>query len=114
MGGGRAIFSGDAVFLKAHTGMMLDVQSTAVQARWQDWGDWQKMFIQKLGGEGAIMPGDRIVLQAHTGKMLDVQGDVVAANWNDSGDWQTCSKSWVIWEPAEGYLLHQVPRSWKA
>ena len=39
--GGRAISSGDAVFIKAHTGSMLDVEGVNVQARWQAWGDWQ-------------------------------------------------------------------------
>jgi len=69
--------------------MMVDVQDTKVQARWPEWGDWQRFFIQKKDGNGAILPGDRVILQAHTGKMLDVQGGAVAANWHDTGDWQT-------------------------
>merc|ERR1712227_732091 len=87
--GGRAIFSGDSVFLQAHTGMMVDVQDTQVRARWHDWGDWQRLLIYKKEGSGAIMPRDKVVLQAHTSTMLDVQGEAVAARWHDAGDWQT-------------------------
>jgi len=88
--GGGAIVSGDVVFLKAHTGMMVDVEGAAVQARWNDKGDWQKLIIEKKDGSGgAILPGDAILLQGHTGKMIDVEGPVVQARFSERGDWQT-------------------------
>lgn len=86
--GGRVIYSGDAVFLKAHTGKMLEVQGVAVQARWHDYGHWQKLIIEK-DGSGPILPGDSIFLRAHTGNMLEVQGQSVRARWSERGVWQT-------------------------
>merc|ERR1712139_162218 len=89
--GGRAIYSGDEVFIEAHTGALVDVQGAAVQARTTDWGDWQKLVILKAGHGVAIMPGDTIFLQAHTGKMLDIEGDTsssVRARYALVGAWQ--------------------------
>jgi len=86
--GGRVVYSGDAVFLKAHTGKMLDVQGSDVQARWTDYGNWQKMIIEKEGS-GAIMPGDVIFLRAHTGNQIDVSGTIVQARWSEKGLWQS-------------------------
>merc|ERR1711974_296358 len=76
--------------LKAHTGAMVDVEGAAVQARWPERGNWQRLVIEKKDVRfGAILPGDQVTLMAHTGNMLDVQGVTVAANWHDRGDWQT-------------------------
>merc|ERR1712071_477083 len=85
--GGRAIFSGDVVFLTAHTGKMLHVEGVDVQALWHDHGDWQKFIIRK-DGSGVILPGDLIFLQAHTGTYLEIEGDTVQARWPERGLWQ--------------------------
>merc|ERR1711907_571774 len=45
--GSGAIMPGDSIFLQAHTGNLIDVQGTAVQARWSDTGDWQTLVIEK-------------------------------------------------------------------
>jgi len=72
--GGRAISSGDEVFLIAHTGKMLDVESTRMQARWNDWGAWQKFVVVKADGDGPIFPGDNIfLLSAHTGNWIQIR-----------------------------------------
>merc|ERR1712139_109341 len=89
MGGGRVISSGDAVFLEAHTGKLVHVQDTAVRAQWTDYGEWQKLIIQRKEGPGPVMPGDTIFLIAHTGKMIDVAHDAVQARWFDEGLWQS-------------------------
>jgi len=41
------IRSGDTIFLQAHTGTYVDVQDDAVQARWPDDGDWQRLVIER-------------------------------------------------------------------
>merc|ERR1712232_476152 len=87
--GGRAIYSGDEVFLESHTGMVVDVEGQAVRARWKDFGSWQKFIITRKDGSGPVMPGDMIFLQAHTGKMIDVQGSAVQARYVDHGHWQS-------------------------
>jgi len=38
---------GDRIFLKAHTDMLIEVDGTAVQARWSDYGTWQSLVIEK-------------------------------------------------------------------
>merc|ERR1712072_132310 len=86
--GGRALTSGHAVFLIAHTGNMVDVDSELAQARWHDRGYWQRFFIHKNGG-GTIFPGDSIFLEAHTGKLIDIQDTEVKARWTERGHWQS-------------------------
>ena len=46
---GNAVASGDTIYLKTHTGKHIDVEGTAVQARWNDQGDWQALTIEKAG-----------------------------------------------------------------
>lgn len=86
--GGRAIFSGDRVFLKAHTGKHLDVEGEAVRARWNDHGVQQGLVIEKAEG-GVLFPGDTVFLKAHTGKHIDVEGNAVRSRWTDQGEWQS-------------------------
>merc|ERR1712036_129372 len=62
--GGRVIYSGDAVFLKAHTGAIVHVEGTSVFATWREHGEWQKLIVHKKSGDGPIMPGDAIFLRA--------------------------------------------------
>lgn len=85
--GGRAIFAGDTVFLKSHTGKLVDVEGAVVQARYKDRGDWQKLVVEKLSG-GAIFSGDAIFLKAHTGNIIDVSGLSVQARWAEQSEWQ--------------------------
>merc|ERR1712086_1239065 len=84
-----AIFSGDAVFLKAHTGKLLDVQGVEVQARWEQRGAWQTFHIERKEGSGAVMAGDTIFLRAHTKKIVDVDGVAVQARWGGRGLWES-------------------------
>jgi len=83
-----AVVSGDSIQLSAHTGKKLDVEGTAVQARWGETGLWQTFSIESFGG-GAIFSGDAVFLKAHTGKLVDVQDVEVQARWEDRGTWQT-------------------------
>jgi hypothetical protein len=85
---GGTIYSGDVVYLKAHTGAHIDVFDGIVQARWNDTGSWQAMTIEKRIGSGAILPDDIVCLKAHTLKNLDVEDDVVRARWNECESWQ--------------------------
>lgn len=87
--GGRAIYSGDTVFLKAHTGNFVDVEGIEVQARWQDRGEWQRFYIERKDGSGAVLPGDTIFLRANTQKVVEVDGDKVQCRWDDLGMWQS-------------------------
>merc|ERR1719456_2115900 len=83
-----AIFSGSSIHLVSkHTRNLIDVQAD-VQARWADYGNWQKMIIEKEGN-GAILPGDVIFLRAHTGNQIDVSGTSVQARWSEKGLWQS-------------------------
>merc|ERR1711939_54057 len=78
---------GQAIHLLAHTGNRIEVEGTAVQARWAETGVWQTFTIESYGGR-AIFSGDAVFLKAHTGTMVDVQGSAVQALWNDKGGWQ--------------------------
>jgi hypothetical protein len=82
-----ALFSGDGIHLAAHTGMRIDVDGQAVQARFSEAGEWQKLVIENFGGR-AIFSGDTVFLKAHAGVFVDVEGVAVQARWNDRGGWQ--------------------------
>jgi len=88
---GKAIHSGDAIFLKVRggSGNNVEVEGDTVQARWDDYGTWQMLVVQKVEGAGIIRAGDTVTLRAHTGKRIHVEGDSVQASWNDDGLWQT-------------------------
>jgi hypothetical protein len=103
--GEGAIFSGDTVFLKAHTGKYVDVLpwyiwwlGSAVAARYDGRGSWQALTIEKKSGSGSILPDDTVVFRAHTGNMIDVQSSFdwwpftstqARARWFDYGTWQS-------------------------
>ena len=40
--------SGDTIYLKAHTVKHIDVEGTAVQARWDSQGNWQALTIENV------------------------------------------------------------------
>lgn len=85
---GNAISSGDTIFLKAlSTGKHIDVEGTAVQARWTSHGTWQAITIHTKSS-GTVTSGDVVYLKAHTGAYIDVLDGVVKARWEDMGDWQ--------------------------
>merc|ERR1711981_1408091 len=86
---GGSVKSGDAVFLRAHTGAYIDVSGESVQARWAEKGDWQKLIIEKRGGDGPILPNDLVCFRAHTDKYVHAQDSVLKAMWNECGDWQS-------------------------
>ena len=81
------ILSGDSIYLRAHTGKYIDVETAVARARYDDHGDWQRFVIEKMEG-GDIYNGDTIYLRAHTGKYIDVEDDWVKARFDDMGDWQ--------------------------
>jgi len=62
----------------------VDVQGTAVQARWPDQGWWQSLKIEKAGG-GSLNSGDIVYLTSHTGALLGVENGVVAAQYAEKG-----------------------------
>jgi len=81
--------SGDTIFLKTRSGNgnHIDVQGSAVRARWESRGNWQAMKILKKHG-GSVHSGDLIYLRAHTGSQIDVTGEAVQARFDDQGTWQ--------------------------
>jgi hypothetical protein len=99
---GRTLTSGDAVFLIAHTGNLVDVESELAQARWNDRGGWQRFVIQKYGG-GTIYPGDTVFLEAYTGNLIDIEGTEVKARWTERGDWQA-----LVIEKLTSRRLHKL------
>jgi len=84
------IQSGDIVFLTVRSGAgnHVDVQGSAVQARWKSRGSWQALIIQKTSG-GVVNSGDTVYMKTHTGAFIDVQGEAVQARWPDQGVWQS-------------------------
>lgn len=79
------ILSGHSVYLRSSlNGNLLDVDDDAVQARWPDYGDFQKLFIEKEGG-GAILSNDTVFLKSHQGTHMDSEGGAVRARWNAHG-----------------------------
>mmetsp|Transcript_125041 Transcript_125041/g.312512 ORF Transcript_125041/g.312512 Transcript_125041/m.312512 type:complete len:413 (+) Transcript_125041:49-1287(+) len=98
--GSGMIRSGDVVFLTAWTGMLVTVGDrrsgklnlTAVHAKWNHRGVWQKLTIEKIGTTGPILAGDAVFLQAWTRARLDAdppdsQG-TTQARWDHQADWQ--------------------------
>jgi len=81
------VSSGDKIFLRAHTGMVLTVENDTVHAMWNDTGVWQELTLEKEGG-GAVMSGDDIFLTAHSGMRLTVALEHVHFKWDDRGSWQ--------------------------
>merc|ERR1719473_1000325 len=70
---GGPVYSGDVIYLKAHSGNHIDIVNGSVQSRWSDFGLWQAMKIEKKMGSGAIAPNDVIcLLSMNTGKHIDV------------------------------------------
>jgi uncharacterized protein YkwD len=98
--GSGDIQSGDDVFLTAWTGMRVTVgdfesgslKRTAVHAKWNHKGGWQKLTVEKSGAAGPLVAGDEIFLQAWTGARIDADTPdsegVVQARWDHKGDWQ--------------------------
>merc|ERR1712232_1531761 len=85
---GRAIYSGDMVWLKSHNGALVHVQGTAVMANWGEYGDEQRFIIQKTSGSGAIKPDDLICLRAYNGRFVDVEGTEVQVRWLEPATWK--------------------------
>merc|ERR1719478_1564380 len=87
--GEAGIQSGDTVFLKtlAGNGNHVDVEGTAVQARWDSQGNWQAIVIEKPNG-GKVSAGDIVYLKTHTGAHIDVTDELVQSRWQDQGEWQ--------------------------
>jgi hypothetical protein len=87
--GSGAIVPNDVVCLRAHTGNNVDNEpgKDALQARWNECGDWQAMLIEQAV-PGALQSGGPINLIVHTGKHIDVEGSEVKARWTDRGLWQ--------------------------
>jgi len=59
---------GDVVFLRAHTWKMIDVEGTAVQARWYDEGTWQSLTIEKSRLRRLTQSSETRMLQTQVGK----------------------------------------------
>lgn len=83
----REVRSGSAIFLRAGTGKLIDVVDEKVQARWKDYGGWQKLTLERDGGSD-ITSGDAVFLKTHEGTHIDVEGDSVQARVNGHGAMQ--------------------------
>lgn len=60
--GAGAIMPGDTIFLRAHTGKIIEVQGEAVQAHWDDLGEWQAMIIEKSNPRRLTQTTDAVIL----------------------------------------------------
>merc|ERR1712232_804830 len=80
--------SGDAIFLTAHTGKVLDAGSESVQARYEDLGEWQRFVIENDRG-GELRDGDTVSLKAYTGRLVDVEDISAKVRWYEQGTWQS-------------------------
>ena len=38
---------GDSIFLRAHTGRLIEVSGDAVQANWLEMGEWQTLVVER-------------------------------------------------------------------
>mmetsp|Transcript_82850 Transcript_82850/g.213490 ORF Transcript_82850/g.213490 Transcript_82850/m.213490 type:complete len:444 (-) Transcript_82850:228-1559(-) len=79
LGAGNVISGGDTLFLTATNDKRVTVNGTSVFARWDHYGTWQKLRVEKIEGEGAIHSGEFIRLVAHTDLALVVKGSTVVA-----------------------------------
>jgi len=86
--GGEQVWSGDAIFLRAHSGMYLEADGDQLRARSHSRGDIQKMILESKGGSGLVRHGDIVYLHIHSGTALDVHGGAVQARWDAHGQWQ--------------------------
>jgi hypothetical protein len=84
-----SIQSGDIIFLKTLGGTWkhIDVEGSAVQARWESQGNWQAITIEAATG-GSINAGDTVFLKTLSGAYIDVTGNKVQARWNEKGSRQ--------------------------
>jgi len=78
---GAPIMDGDTVFIKGHTGALINAEPNAdsVHARCAIKADRATLVIEKEGG-GQIMSGDKIYLKCYRGGYIEVQGDMVRVN----------------------------------
>eukprot|EP00808_Paulinella_micropora_P016001 g60793.t1 len=75
-GVGAAINAGDQIFLIAHNGNTVDIESKSLRARWTNKLGWETITIEKTTA-GAINHGDTVYLRAWTNKHVDVSGTSV-------------------------------------
>merc|ERR1712032_728132 len=76
---------GDTIFLRTFHGKYIDVDGSAVNARWADKGKWQEITVCPPPSEcgdvredsAAISNGDTLLLRAHNGNFVAVVEDQV-------------------------------------
>lgn len=83
------VTSGDTVFLMASTGRLVETDEESLRARWEDYGDFQRFTIAKVGG-GVIYPNDEIFLMvSHVGALVGLGDDnAIVASGNLYNDRQ--------------------------
>jgi len=87
--GDSAVVSGDAVYLKTHSGNYLTVQGTDVDAKRAEVGPSQRFFMEMAGTPGQPMcPGDTVMFRSQSGKRLTVQAHRVHAAGDHKGSEQ--------------------------
>jgi hypothetical protein len=83
------IYPGDRVFLRASTGMQLEVQGKAVLAKRTIRGPQQAFTLEAPdNGPGPLRSGTIVYFRAHTGKHVDIFGSVAQARVDQHGGLQ--------------------------
>ena len=84
--GKNLIASGDTIYLKANTGKYIDINGTALQARWTGQEQGQPIMIElDMGYCGFIRAGDTISLAAYDGNVISISDTVVQATQLEGG-----------------------------
>lgn len=91
-GAGKAIQSGDAIYLRAHTQNVVTVEGTRLHAKGNNKDARERLVIEKKGTGGPIYPNDTVYLRAHTGKFISVDGINVVAE----GDNKEAREAFVL------------------
>jgi len=81
----------DSITLTAHTGAMIAVHGSQVDASGMGTYEQQTLTIERKNGVagGSISDGDEVLLRAHTGNYISVDAGEVFAKWDHKGDWET-------------------------
>lgn len=84
VGGALGLRSGDALLLRAHTGMQLSVDNhQQVVAKWNNSAKWERFSIERSQGTGPVLSGDSIALWAWSGMKMSIDGNTAVAKWYD-------------------------------
>jgi len=74
-----SLVSGDVVFLRAHTGRLLEVTPDGLEARSSDFDGAEAFVLVRASGGGKVAAGDAVYLRAQNNAYVTVSGASVAS-----------------------------------